>query len=54
MTYLPMQAVQKMVNADFVDPDISGVLFVQFKISLSLLRETLDSTRAVLKTRLRG
>ncbi len=37
LTYLPMQAVQKMVNADFVDPNISGVLFVQFKISLSQL-----------------
>ena len=37
LTYLPMQAVQKMVNADFVDPKISGVLFVQFKISLSQL-----------------
>ena len=37
LTYLPLQAVQKMVNADFVNPNISDVLFVQFKISLSQL-----------------
>ncbi len=37
LTYLPMQAVQKLVNADVVDPNISSVLFVQFKISLSQL-----------------
>ena len=37
LTYLPRKAVQEMVNADFVDPTISGILFVQFKISLSQL-----------------
>ena len=37
LTYLPAEAIQDMVNADFVDPTISGVLFVQFKLSLSQL-----------------
>jgi len=37
LTYLPGEAIQDMVNADFVDPTISGVLFVQFKLSLSQL-----------------
>ena len=37
LTYLPTKAIQDMVNADFVDPTISGILFVQFKVSLSQL-----------------
>lgn len=35
LTYLPKQAVQKMVNAKMTDPGISGVVFVQFKVRLS-------------------
>lgn len=35
LTYLPKQAVQKMVSAKVADPGISGVLFVQFKVRLS-------------------
>jgi len=34
MTYLPRQAVQEMVDAQIDDPTISGILFVQFKVSL--------------------
>jgi hypothetical protein len=37
LTYLPRQAVQEMVNAEVVDPTISGILFVQFKISIDQL-----------------
>ena len=35
LTYLPAKAIQEMINADFVDPTITGILFVQFKLSLS-------------------
>ena len=37
LTYQPRQAVQKMVDAKIADPDISGVVFVQFKVRLSRL-----------------
>lgn len=37
LTYLPAKAIQDMVNANFVDPTISGILFVQFKLSISQL-----------------
>jgi len=37
LTYMPAKAIKEMVNANFVDPTISGILFVQFKISLSQL-----------------
>jgi hypothetical protein len=37
LTYLPTQAIQDMVNADFVDTTITGILFVQFKVSFSQL-----------------
>ena len=37
VTYLPKQAVQDMVNAEMVDPTISGILFVQFKIDIGQL-----------------
>lgn len=37
LTYLPGIAVRKMVNANFVDPHISGIVFVQLKVRLSRL-----------------
>jgi hypothetical protein len=37
LTYLPKQAVEKMADANFVDPTLSGIVFVQFKVSLSQL-----------------
>ena len=37
LTYLPKQAVEEMVDAEFVDPTLSGIVFVQFKIGLSQL-----------------
>jgi hypothetical protein len=37
LTYLPTNAIQDMLNTDFVDSTISGILFIQFKISLSQL-----------------
>ena len=35
-TYLPRQAVEMTTNSNVVDPTISGILFVQFKVSLDL------------------
>lgn len=35
LTYLPKQAVEEMVDTEFVDPTISGIAFVQFKIGIS-------------------
>ncbi len=35
LTYLPKQAVQEMVNAEFADPTISGIFFMQFKVRIS-------------------
>ncbi len=37
LTYLPVQAIEKMLNAEFVDPTMSGIVFVQFRISLTQL-----------------
>ena len=37
LTYLPRQAVETTTKANFVDPTISGILFVQFKVSLDQL-----------------
>jgi hypothetical protein len=34
LTYLPRQAVEATTQSEIVDPTISGILFVQFKISL--------------------
>ena len=34
LTYIPRQAVEATTSSTFVDPTISGILFVQFKISL--------------------
>ena len=33
-TYLPRQAVEMTTKSEFVDPTISGILFVQFKVNL--------------------
>lgn len=35
LTYLPRQAVQEMVNAEIVDPTISGIIFMQFKVRIN-------------------
>lgn len=37
LTYLPRQAVEATTQSEIVDPTISGILFVQFKISLDHL-----------------
>ena len=37
LTYLPRQAVEATTQSEIVDPTISGILFVQFKISLDQL-----------------
>ena len=36
LTYLPRQAVEMTTNASVVDPTVSGILFIQFKVSLDL------------------
>ena len=37
LTYLPRKAVEETVNAGIVDPTITGILFLQFKVSLDQL-----------------
>jgi hypothetical protein len=37
LTYLPKQAVEKMANVNIVDPTLSGIVFVQFKVGISQL-----------------
>ena len=37
LTYLPRKAVETTTNSTIVDPTISGILFVQFKVSLDQL-----------------
>ncbi len=37
LTYLPKQAVEITTNSEIVDPTISGILFLQFKVSLDQL-----------------
>ena len=34
LTYLPRQAVETTTNSTIVDPTLSGILFLQFKVSL--------------------
>jgi hypothetical protein len=34
LTYLPRKAVEETTNSHFVDPTLSGILFLQFKVSL--------------------
>ena len=37
LTYLPRQAVEATTNSHVVDPTLSGILFMQFKVSLDQL-----------------
>jgi hypothetical protein len=37
LTYLPRKAVEETVNAGIIDPTITGILFLQFKVSLDQL-----------------
>ena len=37
LTYMPKKAIEKTTNADVVDPTLSGILFLQFKVSLDQL-----------------
>ena len=37
LTYLPRKAVESTTNSTMVDPTISGILFIQFKVSLDQL-----------------
>jgi hypothetical protein len=37
LTYLPKQAIESATNSHMVDPTLSGVLFLQFKVSLDQL-----------------
>ena len=36
LTYMPRVAVEKTTNSNLVDPGISGILFLQFKVSMDL------------------
>ncbi len=36
LTYLPRKAVEMTTNSNVVDPTVSGILFIQFKVSLDL------------------
>ena len=36
LTYLPRVAVEKTTNSNIIDPGISGILFLQFKVSMDL------------------
>ena len=35
LTYLPRKAVEETTSANIVDPTVSGILFVQFKVNLN-------------------
>jgi hypothetical protein len=37
LTYMPKMAIEKTTNSDIVDPTLSGILFLQFKVSLDQL-----------------
>lgn len=37
LTYLPKKAIEDMVNADIVDPTLTGILFLQVKVSMDQL-----------------
>jgi len=37
LTYLPKQAIEVTTQSNVVDPTISGILFIQFKVSLDQL-----------------
>jgi len=34
LTYLPRKAVEETMNTSFIDPSLSGILFLQFKVSM--------------------
>ncbi len=36
LTYLPKAAVEKTTKSNLIDPGISGILFLQFKVSMDL------------------
>jgi len=40
VTYLPVQAVEKLTGARMVDGSISGIVFLQFKVSVNQLMPT--------------
>jgi hypothetical protein len=37
LTYMPKKAVEEAMNANVVDPTLSGILFLQFKVSMDQL-----------------
>src|SRR5210317_2540079 len=37
LTYLPRKAVEQTTNASIVDPTVTGILFLQFKVSMDQL-----------------
>ena len=37
LTYLPRKAVEQTTNANIVDPTVTGILFLQFKVSMDQL-----------------
>ncbi|MGB5257730.1 MAG: hypothetical protein WBN07_10030 [Woeseiaceae bacterium] len=37
LTYLPVKAVEKMIDARFMDDTVSGIFFLQFKVNVSQL-----------------
>ena len=37
LTYLPKAAIEKTTNADVLDPTLSGILFLQFKVNMDQL-----------------
>lgn len=37
LTYLPRKAVEETMNTSFIDPSLSGILFLQFKVSMDQL-----------------
>ena len=37
LTYMPKKAVEDVVNADFVDPTLNGILFLQVKVTMDQL-----------------
>jgi hypothetical protein len=37
LTYLPKKAIEETTSADVMDPTLSGILFLQFKVSLDQL-----------------
>lgn len=39
LTYLPRKAVEEITNSRVVDPTLSGILFLQFKLSLGNLTD---------------